>query len=603
MCGIVGYVGNKENCVRVLIDGLEKLEYRGYDSAGIAFLNNDNIDIVKEEGKIVNLKSKIDLNINSNLGIGHTRWATHGNATKENAHPHKVGAITVVHNGIVENYNELKKDLIDKGYIFNSETDTEVVAALIDYIYKKEKDMLKTIQKVKELLTGSYALGIICDDNLDTLYTLKNKSPLIIGVNENENYIASDVPAILDKTRNYVVLEDNDYASIKSDGVKIYHDGKEKDFEVKEFLYDANSVDKQGYEHFMLKEMNEQPEVFKKTTTPYLKNGIDSLIEKMPDFTKYERIRIVACGSATHAGLVGKCMIEKYANVEVMVETASEFRYKKQFLKNDELVIVVSQSGETADTLEALLIAKQNGNDTLGIVNTKGSTIARESKMVLYTEAGQEIAVATTKAYSAQVALLSLIALNLSCKKNLIDKKEMLDILRDVKKLPDYIEELLNRRDEYKKIAEEIKDYNDIFFIGRGVDYALAQEGSLKLKEISYTHSEAYAAGELKHGTISLIENKTPVIAVITDDDIALKTFSNVKEVKSRGANVICITNKNLSNDSNLYDEKIVIPKVNDLFEPLLTVIPLQMIAYELAKLKECSIDKPRNLAKSVTVE
>lgn len=603
MCGIVGYVGNKENCVRVLIDGLEKLEYRGYDSAGIAFLNNDNIDIVKEEGKIVNLKSKIDLNINSNLGIGHTRWATHGNATKENAHPHKVGAITVVHNGIVENYNELKKDLIDKGYIFNSETDTEVVAALIDYIYKKEKDMLKTIQKVKELLTGSYALGIICDDNLDTLYTLKNKSPLIIGVNENENYIASDVPAILDKTRNYVVLEDNDYASIKSDGVKIYHDGKEKDFEVKEFLYDANSVDKQGYEHFMLKEMNEQPEVFKKTTTPYLKNGIDSLIEKMPDFTKYERIRIVACGSATHAGLVGKCMIEKYANVEVMVETASEFRYKKQFLKNDELVIVVSQSGETADTLEALLIAKQNGNDTLGIVNTKGSTIARESKMVLYTEAGQEIAVATTKAYSAQVALLSLIALNLSCKKNLIDKKEMLDILRDVKKLPDYIEELLNRRDEYKKIAEEIKDYNDIFFIGRGVDYALAQEGSLKLKEISYTHSEAYAAGELKHGTISLIENKTPVIAVITDDDIALKTISNVKEVKSRGANVICITNKNLSNDSNLYDEKIVIPKVNDLFEPLLTVIPLQMIAYELAKLKECSIDKPRNLAKSVTVE
>lgn len=603
MCGIVGYVGNKENCVRVLIDGLEKLEYRGYDSAGIAFLNNDNIDIVKEKGKIVNLKNKIDLNINSNLGIGHTRWATHGNATKENAHPHKVGAITVVHNGIVENYNELKKDLIDKGYIFNSETDTEVVAALIDYIYKKEKDMLKTIQKVKELLTGSYALGIICDDNLDTLYTLKNKSPLIIGVNENENYIASDVPAILDKTRNYIVLEDNDYASIKSDGVKIYHDGKEKDFEVKEFLYDANSVDKQGYEHFMLKEMNEQPEVFKNTTTPYLKNGIDSLIEKMPDFTKYERIRIVACGSATHAGLVGKCMIEKYANVEVMVETASEFRYKKQFLKNDELVIVVSQSGETADTLEALLIAKQNGNDTLGIVNTKGSTIARESKMVLYTEAGQEIAVATTKAYSAQVALLSLIALNLSCKKNLIDKKEMLDILRDVKKLPDYIEELLNRRDEYKKIAEEIKDYNDIFFIGRGVDYALAQEGSLKLKEISYTHSEAYAAGELKHGTISLIEDKTPVIAVITDDDIALKTISNVKEVKSRGANVICITNKNLSNDSNLYDEKIVIPKVNDLFEPLLAVIPLQMIAYELAKLKECSIDKPRNLAKSVTVE
>ena len=603
MCGIVGYVGKKGNCVRVLIDGLEKLEYRGYDSAGIAFINNDEVNVIREKGEIKNLKNKIDFNTKSVLGIGHTRWATHGKATKTNAHPHRVGNITIVHNGIVENYDDLKESLKRKGYDFKSETDTEVVAALIDYIYKEEKDMLSTIRKVKEILTGSYALGIICDNEKDVLYTLKNKSPLIIGVGENENYIASDVPAILDKTKKHIVLEDKDYAKITSDNIKLYHDGKEKKYEVKEFLYDANSIYKQGYEHFMLKEMHEQPEVFKKTTNPYLSEGIDSLLDKMPDFSKYGRIRIVACGSATHAGLVGKNMIEKYANVEVRVDTASEFRYGKQFLKDDELVIVVSQSGETADTLEALLIAKENGNDTLGIVNAKGSTIDRESDIVLYTEAGAEIAVATTKAYSAQIALLSLIALNLSCKKDLISRKEIIEILSDVKKLPDYMEELLNKADVYKKIAEKIKDQNDIFFIGRGVDYALAEEGSLKLKEISYTHSEAYAAGELKHGTISLIEDGTPVIAIITDKDIAPKTISNVKEVKSRGANVICITNDDLNQNKDICDEKIVIPRVNDLFEPLLAVIPLQMIAYELAKLKGCSIDKPRNLAKSVTVE
>lgn len=603
MCGIIGYVGKNNNCVRVLIDGLEKLEYRGYDSAGIAFVKNDNVEIIKKEGKISNLKENVNFNLKSNLGIGHTRWATHGRATKDNAHPHKAGKITIVHNGIVENYDTLKKDLKNKGYEFKSETDTEVVAALMDYVYKKEHDMLKTIRTVKEMLTGSFALGIICDDDKDTLYTLKNKSPLIIGINNGENYIASDVLATLDKTKKHIVLEDGDYAKINKDGIKLYHDGREKDYEVKEFEHDANSNDKQGYEHFMLKEMHEQPEVFKKTTGPYLVKGIDSLVEKMPDFSKYGKIRIVACGSATHAGLVGKQMIEKYANLEVQVDTASEFRYAKQFLKDDELVIVVSQSGETADTLEALLIAKENGNDTLGIVNTEGSTIDRESKMVLYTEAGQEIAVATTKAYSAQVALLSLIALNMSYKKGLINKKEIKEILSDAKKLPEYMEELLNRSQDYKRIAAKIKEQNDIFFIGRKVDYALAQEGSLKLKEISYTHSEAYAAGELKHGTISLIEEDTPVVAIITDDDIASKTISNVKEVKARGANVILITTKEFNEDKEVYDEKIVIPKVNYLLQPLLAVIPLQMISYELAKLKDCSIDKPRNLAKSVTVE
>lgn len=353
----------------------------------------------------------------------------------------------------------------------------------------------------------------------------------------------------------------------------------------------------------MLKEIHEQPEVFKKTVNPYLSEGIETLILKMPDFTKYSKIRIVACGSATHAGLVGKQMIEKFANVEVQVDTASEFRYSKNFLKEDELVIVISQSGETIDTLEALLKAKKEGVDTLGIINAKDSAIARESKMVLYTEAGKEIAVATTKAYSAQVALLCLIALNLSYSKNIISKEEIKDVLKDVRNLPSYMEELLQNTEEYKNIAKSIKDYNDIFFIGRGIDCALAMEGSLKLKEISYTHSEAYQAGELKHGTISLIDEGTPVIGIVTDETIAPKTISNIKEVKSRGANIIYVTNRKEEKDNDFYDKKIVIPKVNDLLQPLLTVIPLQMISYELAKLKGCSIDKPKNLAKSVTVE
>lgn len=603
MCGIVGYVGKKGNCVRVLIDGLKRLEYRGYDSAGVAYLKDDNLEIIKEKGNLSNLEQKVDISEKSNLGIGHTRWATHGKADEVNAHPHKVGKFTIVHNGIVENYNVLKNELKNKGYIFKSETDTEVIAALLDYIYNGEKDILKSINILNNMLEGSFALGIICDDYLDDLYTLKNKSPLIIGINEDENYIASDVPAILDKTKKYMILDDGYYAKITSDKIEIYNNGLKKESEVKEFLFDASSIDKQGYEHFMLKEMYEQPLVFKNTTTPFLKEGMDSLIENMPDFSRYNKIRIIACGSATHAGLVGKQMIEKYANTEVVVDTASEFRYAKHFLKDDELIIVVSQSGETADTLEALKIAKNNGNDTLGIINEKGSTIARESKMVLYTEAGKEIAVATTKAYSAQVALLSLIALNLSYKKDLISNEEIKEILHDAKNLPSYIESLLEDEKTYKQIAEEIKDNNDIFFIGRAVDYALAEEGSLKLKEISYTHSEAYAAGELKHGTISLIEEGTPVVAIVTDDAIAQKTISNIKEVKSRGAKVIYITNKKDENEDIFYDRKIFIPKVNDLFQSLLTIIPLQMIAYELAKLKGCSIDKPKNLAKSVTVE
>ena len=603
MCGIVGYVGNNKDCVRVLIDGLKILEYRGYDSAGIACVVNNDVILQKESGKLENLKRKIDFDIKSNLGIGHTRWATHGKPEQRNAHPHQVGKFTIVHNGIIENYHVLKSELIEKGYQFNSDTDTEVVSALLDYLYKENNNILECVEQLKILLEGSYALGIICDDEKEKLYTVKNKSPLIIGINEGENYIASDVPAILGLTKKHIVLEDGDYACLSSNDIKIYNNGKEKDFIIKEFEYDTSFIDKQGYDHFMLKEIHEQPDVFKKTTNSYLENGLDSLLEKMPNFDNYEKIRIVACGSATHAGLIGKQMLEKYAYIETQVETASEFRYNKQFLRNNELVIVISQSGETADTLEALKIAKEHGNDTLGIINEKGSSIAREAKMVLYTEAGKEIAVATTKAYSAQVAMLSLIALNISYSKKIKDKKELLEILKDFKVIPVLMEELLQNDDYYKELANDLLEHDDIFFIGRGVDYALAQEGSLKLKEISYVHSEAYAAGELKHGTISLIDEGTPVVAIVTDDMLAPKTISNIKEVKSRGAYVIYVTNRIEEEDNTFFDKKIVIPKVNDLLSPLLAIIPLQMISYELARLKGCSIDRPKNLAKSVTVE
>lgn len=595
MCGIVGYIGKKQS-IDTLLEGLSKLEYRGYDSAGIAYLSNNEIKIIKESGKLENLKKIVSIE-ESNIGIGHTRWATHGKPTSINAHPFKVGKFTIVHNGIIENYSEIKENLIKKGYIFKSDTDSEVLCALIDSTY--HNDIKECLNNLNKILKGSYALGIICDDYKESLFIMKKNSPLIIGVGNGTNYIASDVPAILDKTKKYIVLEDGDYGEITKDKINIYNNQKLKNNQIKEFEYDATSISKNGYDHFMLKEINEQPDVFKKMTKEYL-SDIDTLINKMPDFSKYNKIRIVACGSAYHAGLVGKQLIEKYANIKVEVNIASEFRYNKLFLDKDELVIAVSQSGETADTLEAIKRAKKNGNDTLGIVNEKGSSIARETKLILYTDAGKEIAVATTKAYFAQVLMLNLIALNIANMKNMIDKKEIINILKSVKNIPNYMMELLNI--DYKPIAQKIKDHQDVFFIGRGTDYALALEGALKLKEISYIHSEAYAAGELKHGTISLIENGTIVIAIVTDSDISAKTISNIKEVKTRGAYVICITNeKNI--DESCYDKKIVLPKVSDIFNPLLAVIPLQIISYECAKLRECNIDKPKNLAKSVTVE
>lgn len=602
MCGIVGYIGKNNNALEVLIEGLEKLEYRGYDSAGVAFINNNELNILKEQGKILNLKDKIDFNVNSNLGIGHTRWATHGEPNYCNSHPHKVGKITIVHNGIIENYVDLKRDLIEKGYQFESETDTEVACALLDNIYQETNNMITTLEKFKNHTKGAYALGIICDDDLENLYAIKKDSPLIIALGKDENYVASDVPAILKYTSDYIVLDEGEFAKISDSKITLYDkDNNVIEKEIRKFAGNANDLEKNGYDHYMLKEIYEQPDVIKRNIETYISKDINQLTHKMPDFTKYSRIDIVACGSAMHAGLVGKSLIETYGNIPVNVEIASEYRYKKLFLNEKVLVILISQSGETADTLAALKIAKEHGSDTLGIINVEESSIARNVDYIMYTKAGSEIAVATTKAYSAQLFTLALIALNMMLKTS--NKDELSDIVKNIKKLPIEMQKLLDKNHIYKEIAKKVYKNNDVFFLGRGIDYALAMEGSLKLKEISYTHSEAYPAGELKHGTISLVEQNTPVIAIITDENIAEKTISNLKEVKARGANVILITTEKLDHIDDFYDQKIVIPTTSSIIEPLLVIIPLQLISYEIAKLKLCDIDKPKNLAKSVTVE
>ena len=605
MCGIVGYIGKNEKGKDVVIKGLERLEYRGYDSAGIAFEKNNEVIVKKEKGKIENLKKKIDFNDKTNVAIGHTRWATHGEANKKNSHPHKFGKITIVHNGIIENYIELKEKLKEYGYELKSDTDTEVAAALLNHLYKITGNIYASITLFKEYVKGSYAIGVLCDDDLSKLYAIKKNSPLIIGVGEGENYIASDVPAILDFTNKYIILEDGEFAIIESDRIKVYD--KENVLttkNVKEFDGVSNDIEKNGYEKYMEKEIHEQPEVFKKMMTEYIDREENDIKNGLIDLSKYKNITIVACGSAMHAGLVGKNLIEKYGDIPVNVEIASEFRYKKLFIDKDTLVIAVSQSGETADTLEAVKIANEKGCDTLGIVNVKESSIARETSKVLYTKAGIEVAVATTKAYSAQVTLLSFLAYSLAKKSN--DKEVLNQIntfLSDLNKLPVQMREILNNKEEYKELANSIYNNENIFFVGRGIDEALCMEGSLKLKEISYIHSEAYPAGELKHGTISLIDKDTPVVGIVTDEKIADKTISNLKEVKSRGANVIYLTTENLNKNGDFYDKKIIIPDTNSLLQPLLTILPLQLVAYYVAKNRNCDIDKPKNLAKSVTVE
>ena len=592
MCGIIGYIG-KDKCIPNIISGLESLEYRGYDSSGIAYMLNDKIKIEKEVGKIENLKKIINIDEESYLGIGHTRWATHGKPCKVNSHPHQSGKVTLVHNGIIENYEELKKKLKDYNYI--SETDSEVVAALIDYLYKQEKDMIKVLNNLKDYLIGSYALGILIEND-DKLYAIRKNSPLIIGVSENGNFIASDVPAILKYTNKYYLLDNDEYVILEKDKVTIYNNGKIVKKELLTFEGSMDSAMKNGYDHFMLKEIYEQKEVIIKTIKKYLDiNNLNELLNGLEDYTG---IDIIGCGSSYHVGLASKSLITKYGKIPVNVEIASEYRYTEHFYTKNHLVILFSQSGETADSLAVLRQVKEKNIATLAIVNVVGSSIARESDKVIYTKAGPEISVATTKAYSCQFIILSLIAFYIGLKNNLL-KEEDIKVYYDLEK---EIAKILEVTSDTEEVANMIHDKKDIFYLGRKIDYSLCMEASLKLKEISYLHSEAYAAGELKHGTISLIEENTPVISIITDDSIALKTLSNVKEVCARVAMSIIISNQKIE-DKNVYHKLILVSKVSEFIEPLLVIIKCQLIAYYVAKMNGCDIDKPRNLAKSVTVE
>lgn len=590
MCGIIGYIGTKSP-IETLINGLKCLEYRGYDSAGIALKEKDQIEVIKSVGKIVNLEEKLKNQelIPSHLGIAHTRWATHGKPSEKNAHPHTVGNVTLVHNGIIENAEELREKLKKEGVTFNSETDTEVITALINKYY--ENNPVEAINKALDEVKGSYALGILFQGS-DDLYAVRKDSPLIVGLGKEENFIASDIAAIIDYTNKYLLLEEREIAHITKNKVTITKDGKTVEKEVQTTNMERDAKDKCGYDHYMLKEIMEEPVVLEKTFKPYLEN-----LDKLPDLTDYEEIHVVACGSAMYAGMIGKALLEEYANTKVEIDVASEYRYKNIIYDRKTLVILISQSGETADTIAAMRKAKENNVETLAIVNVKTSTIARESDNQIFIEAGPEIAVATTKAYVLQVGIMALLAYKTALTKGLV--KEEHKVLEEAEKLPRLIKEVLDRRDEYKKIAKEIYTSEDIFFIGRKIDYATSMEGSLKLKEVSYIHSEAYQAGELKHGTISLIEEGMPVFAIITEEEIKDKTVSNIEEVKSRGAKTIIISNESWDNQKL----QIVVPKISPYFQPILIVPTLQLIAYETAKLRGCDIDKPKNLAKSVTVE
>lgn len=589
MCGIVGYAG-KTNVIKNIMTGLKSLEYRGYDSSGIAYLDkNNNIKIYKKVGQIKNLDQILNYEDEASLGISHTRWATHGGVTDTNAHPHNQGKITLVHNGIIENYEELKKELEKEGYNFKSSTDSEVAAALIDKLYKENKDMLKTLVILKDKLKGSYAFNIINSDIPNKIYGIRKDVPLIVGVSDHGNMFASDIPAILHVTNKYIVLNNNEIVELEQDNVKYYNsEGKEITKEVKEYAGTIDSISKNGYEHFMLKEINEESEVVKNILNLYIKNN---KIKDIYNIKKYKNIDIVACGSASFAGQIGKYYIEKYANIKTDVYYASEYRYQKNFFTKDTLVILISQSGETADTLAALKLAKENGINTLAIVNRRDSSIAREADSVIYTEAGIEVAVATTKAYLAQVLILLLLAFK--------DNNKETKLLEDLKLLPNLITKYINEYD-YSNIANILKDKEHIFYLGRGIDYYLSMEGSLKLKEISYIHSEAFQAGELKHGSISLIDKDFGVVSVVTDKTISDKTISNLKEVSARGAKIITITN---IKDNNFADYTILVEDYDEILNPLLVIVPMQMLAYNVAKLRDCDIDKPRNLAKSVTVE
>ena len=608
MCGIVGYIGNKP-AAPIILDGLAKLEYRGYDSAGLAVYDGEKINVQKAVGRLKVLENLTHggESMPGYVGIGHTRWATHGAPSDVNAHPHynKDRTIAVVHNGIIENYIPLRKKLLGKGYEFVSETDTEVLAQLLDYYYKGNP--LEAITKVLHRVEGSYALGIMFADFPDEIYAVRKDSPLIVGKSADGSFIASDVPAILKYTRTVYYVENQEVVKLTKDELHFYTvDEEEITKEPVTIEWDANAAEKGGYEHFMLKEIYEQPRTITDTISPRIKNGdivIDELNMTDEEIKAVKKIYIVACGSAYHTGVTAKYVLEGLVRIPVEVDVASEFRYRNPILEEGTMVVVISQSGETADTLAALREAKARGFKVLGIVNVVGSSIAREADSVMYTWAGPEIAVATTKAYSAQLAALYLLTMKLGRVRGTISDELFASLLEDIKKLPYQIELLLGQKEKIQRFANRYVGAKDIFFIGRGIDYAISLEGSLKLKEISYIHSEAYAAGELKHGTISLIEDGTLVVAVATQPALYQKTISNIVEVKARGAFVMAITTEDNTAMEKAADYIIYIPETNPYFANSLAIIPLQLFGYYVAVGKGCDVDKPRNLAKSVTVE
>lgn len=609
MCGIVGYIGMRD-AKDVVIGGLRKLEYRGYDSAGIATLADGKLKVVKSVGRLANLETKLEQDeVDGHIGIGHTRWATHGRPSDENAHPHQdcSGRFAIVHNGIVENYISLREELVAQGHQFRSETDTEVVAHLIEELYNG--DFFATMVTVARKIRGAYSIVVLAKDHPDTIIAMRKSSPLIVGLGEKENFVASDIPAVLEYTRNIYVLEDGEMAVLKQDAVDCFTlDGDPVNKEIYKVTWDAVSAERGGYEHFMLKEIHEQPKAVRDTLTGRLQANfagvqLDELRDAEDFLQTVDRIHIVACGTSWHAGLVGKAIIEQYARIPVDVEIASEYRYRDPIQTASTLIIVISQSGETADTLAALRDCKARGQRVLAITNVVGSSVAREADDVLITWAGPEIAVASTKAYTTQLIALYLLAIQFAQVRGLIDGEMVQDILSALDNLPQLAEQVLDTAPQLEKFAQTYVDANDTFFIGRGLDYSVALEGALKLKEISYIHAEAYAAGELKHGTLALITEGIPVIALATQPTLYEKTLSNIKEVKARGAFVLGMTWVGNTDLQKSVDEVIYLPSTLAVLAPILAVIPLQLLAYYAANARGNDVDKPRNLAKSVTVE
>ena len=602
MCGIIGYTSNNLKSTSILIDGLKALEYRGYDSCGVAINCDNTINMFKEKGKIINLENVLNIN-DSSCGIGHTRWATHGEPTRFNAHPHQVSNVTLVHNGIIENYDVLKRELIKENVVFNSDTDTEVACAVINKCIEKTSNKLEAVRMACNIFEGSYAFVILFSDDLDTLYCIKKDSPMIIGVSDDTSYVSSDISAFIKETNQIIDINENNIVVLKGNNINIFDEDLNLiNYNVKTCNMKATDIQKDGYDTFLMKEIHEQPSVIFKTIHKYFQNNLTDILQTMPSIDKYKRFVFVGCGSAYHACMIGKNLMERKAKVLCSVELASEFRYSNPIIDKSCAIIFVSQSGETADTIAALRMCNDKGIDTFGIVNVENSTLYNECKYPLLTLAGKEVSVATTKAYLAQVCVLSLLALNKAMSMNVLDLEEKKELEEQLLILPKLLKEYLN--DEViERYADLIFNKEHIFFIGRGIDYALSLEGSLKLKEISYIHAEAYAAGELKHGTISLIEKDTPVIACITDEKLASKTISNIKETQARGAQILWLVKEGLVDPCMEKERTIVLPKIHSTMQAIISIIPYQLLAYYVAYKRGCDIDQPRNLAKSVTVE